>query len=848
MHIQDGSTALHLHSAVIHIALCGTHRLPSSETSIVGCYGSTLFLRCMDVVIAASVAFCSYKRPKNHKLLLEASGTLEQISSVDSTRHTTDHVTSNIHPNSLDNSQANKRLGSYFYRSSDPEFARRTAMSTPKENSEQDSTIKPENPSPTSRTAASRPISSHQVTCVYPCLFLLSVGSILWCPLPRYFRDQPTEANLELQKKPVALDYEKYTVDLRPSEIRATPYTIWGSASNLRTGMNCLGHYPGTTRLEMVAFLASRASEGTILDHVVIRIRRSTKLRVTGEGSSDSEIFESVTDLSLAQFYLEAHDSADTIPSDWWVALEKQLFGYTMEDFLQVSARLYHQLGHAHLGVGFPYGPLPPESKIYLARDDVQSLPLEELQDQECPICLLDLSDADDTGRVAPCTRVLCSHVLHTRCVAEWIDSDGGHNTCPMCRHQLFLFLSERPYADLNSAELRQVYGVVGAKGGACAWSVTLSQIASKQYFSVETNGTGAVALLAKFVSGPDDPFQIVFDMLASNYLGKSGSLKVLSCDHTYSRSYRKLVHSIREITSIEPKSMKAPKEAFDAVINAVREDANTYASRYTQFRGTYFQRSHNEDHGEGIFPRNTLLAAKKEMFYKFVLEDLDDNIDNIVEDRMANDDTSMFPGDLYRRAGAIALLSFLEIDVADETLANILSDFKDVRGIIDLTMFTNLTPEQAFIIETAYQVQEARTVSDEKSREVAWDQHMWDQLSTTRANAPLKAVFRPPTSSLIHLKRRLEQADKRLQAGQHLPANEQLMLLYANSHQRLNPVVSGESLQHGINAETLSGTHMGLYRLHERSTLLNHPLDKLKKGLANGLTAKDDHEMTDAD
>ncbi|KAF2720278.1 hypothetical protein K431DRAFT_295310 [Polychaeton citri CBS 116435] len=66
-----------------------------------------------------------------------------------------------------------------------------------------------------------------------------------------------------------------------------------------------------------------------------------------------------------------------------------------------------------------------------------------------CAICQEVLSESIQIGNPAVSGRA-CGHIFHHRCIYEWLRVPG-HNTCPICRHQLFE--DETQYEDFESNE-----------------------------------------------------------------------------------------------------------------------------------------------------------------------------------------------------------------------------------------------------------------------------------------------------------------------------------------------------------------------------------------------------------
>jgi hypothetical protein len=62
---------------------------------------------------------------------------------------------------------------------------------------------------------------------------------------------------------------------------------------------------------------------------------------------------------------------------------------------------------------------------------------IEEEEEEECAVCLNDLTECDGPGPA-----ILCGHVFHGHCLQDWVDkckSKGYHLTCPICRQPLFV-------------------------------------------------------------------------------------------------------------------------------------------------------------------------------------------------------------------------------------------------------------------------------------------------------------------------------------------------------------------------------------------------------------------------
>ena len=60
--------------------------------------------------------------------------------------------------------------------------------------------------------------------------------------------------------------------------------------------------------------------------------------------------------------------------------------------------------------------------------------------DNSCPICLRDFNiEKSDV-----CRPVSCSHVYHRRCISGWLEQ---HETCPLCRSDIFSSVDVAPMA-----------------------------------------------------------------------------------------------------------------------------------------------------------------------------------------------------------------------------------------------------------------------------------------------------------------------------------------------------------------------------------------------------------------
>lgn len=83
---------------------------------------------------------------------------------------------------------------------------------------------------------------------------------------------------------------------------------------------------------------------------------------------------------------------------------------------------------------------------------------------KECCICLEEIEAKPvDTGISERPVRLPCTHIVHTICIAKWLSSSQGHNTCPMCRHTLFALVNPATTADAATVaarrELQLFYG-----------------------------------------------------------------------------------------------------------------------------------------------------------------------------------------------------------------------------------------------------------------------------------------------------------------------------------------------------------------------------------------------------
>jgi hypothetical protein len=62
---------------------------------------------------------------------------------------------------------------------------------------------------------------------------------------------------------------------------------------------------------------------------------------------------------------------------------------------------------------------------------------IDEEAEEECAVCLNDLTEGDGPGPA-----LLCGHVFHGQCLQDWVHmckSKGNHVTCPYCRQPLFV-------------------------------------------------------------------------------------------------------------------------------------------------------------------------------------------------------------------------------------------------------------------------------------------------------------------------------------------------------------------------------------------------------------------------
>jgi len=83
---------------------------------------------------------------------------------------------------------------------------------------------------------------------------------------------------------------------------------------------------------------------------------------------------------------------------------------------------------------------------------------------KECCICLEDIEVKPlNTGISERPVRLPCKHIVHTICIAKWLSSNQGHNTCPMCRHTLFTIGKPPTTVEAETAaarrELQAFYG-----------------------------------------------------------------------------------------------------------------------------------------------------------------------------------------------------------------------------------------------------------------------------------------------------------------------------------------------------------------------------------------------------
>jgi hypothetical protein len=70
----------------------------------------------------------------------------------------------------------------------------------------------------------------------------------------------------------------------------------------------------------------------------------------------------------------------------------------------------------------------------------------------ECSICYNEITSA--TGKV----ELSCEHSFHFSCLTKWFDHQkvqGGHENCPMCRHEANEFekMPDAPLADEDSED-----------------------------------------------------------------------------------------------------------------------------------------------------------------------------------------------------------------------------------------------------------------------------------------------------------------------------------------------------------------------------------------------------------
>ncbi|KAF2799598.1 hypothetical protein K505DRAFT_370842 [Melanomma pulvis-pyrius CBS 109.77] len=80
--------------------------------------------------------------------------------------------------------------------------------------------------------------------------------------------------------------------------------------------------------------------------------------------------------------------------------------------------------------------------------------------DSTCTICLDNL-DSSDGGRVIQIRH--CSHAFHHRCLVSWFrSSNGQHNSCPICRVQLFpnRYDDSQNQRSLSSEDIWEDYGM----------------------------------------------------------------------------------------------------------------------------------------------------------------------------------------------------------------------------------------------------------------------------------------------------------------------------------------------------------------------------------------------------
>ena len=96
-----------------------------------------------------------------------------------------------------------------------------------------------------------------------------------------------------------------------------------------------------------------------------------------------------------------------------------------------------------------------------------------ERQDQRCSICMEDYGTTPAAnGIIERAVRLPCQHVFGSVCISDWVSSPvqggAGHNTCPLCRHELFQI--EHPLMSPSLDEFNRVHTVLeGRCEGICA-------------------------------------------------------------------------------------------------------------------------------------------------------------------------------------------------------------------------------------------------------------------------------------------------------------------------------------------------------------------------------------------
>jgi len=107
------------------------------------------------------------------------------------------------------------------------------------------------------------------------------------------------------------------------------------------------------------------------------------------------------------------------------------------------AARYIHKLRNENNGKlsGMSIQSIKEKVGLFI-RGDMQRVRTESDTDNNCSICLEDMTDMDSRS-LKP-----CMHTFHNMCINNWLASPGGAgNTCPMCRHYI---VQESEFPDLG--------------------------------------------------------------------------------------------------------------------------------------------------------------------------------------------------------------------------------------------------------------------------------------------------------------------------------------------------------------------------------------------------------------